>query len=157
VAKEWEIEGLTPDESFREAAGKILRTKSAEMWHYAPGTIVGKDIEELHSMRVSSRRLRAAVDMCVPCYPPKEYARFQAIVSGLTNELGAVRDADVMLDFLERERKRVSKAERAGLNDLIAQVRARREALRPHMVAYLKGLMDEEFQKRFERFVTSEE
>jgi hypothetical protein len=32
-----------------------------------------------------------------------------------------------------------------------------RAALRPHMVAYLKGLMDEEFQKRFERFVTSEE
>jgi CHAD domain-containing protein len=157
MAKEWEIEGLTPDEPFREAAGKILRTKSAEMWHYAPGTIAGEDIEELHSMRVSSRRLRAAVDMCAPCYPKADYARFQRVVNDLTAELGAVRDADVMLDFLQSERKRVTPAERAGLDDLIERVRQQREALRPHMIAYLHGLIGEDFQRRFERFVSGEQ
>ena len=124
MAKEWEIEGLSPDDEFREAARKIILTKSAELWHYAPGTIAGEDIEELHSMRVSSRRLRAAVDVCAPCFPRKSYARWQKRVSGLTEELGAVRDADVMLDFLRRERKQASQAERAGLDDLIEQVTA---------------------------------
>jgi CHAD domain-containing protein len=157
VAKEWEIEGLSPDDEFREAARKIILTKSAELWHYAPGTIAGEDIEELHSMRVSSRRLRAAVDVCAPCFPRKSYARWQQRVSGLTEELGAVRDADVMLDFLRKERKQASQAERAGLDDLIAQVTASREALRPEMLAFLADLERNGFRRRFEAFVQGEE
>lgn len=153
MAKEWEIENLSADDTFKEAAAKIILTKSAEMWHYAPGTIAGEDIEELHSMRVSSRRLRAAVDICAPCYPARGYARFQRTVNDLTGELGAVRDADVMLDFLRRERERVSPAERAGLDDLIAVVSAQREALRPHMIAYLAELEASGFRRQFEAFV----
>jgi CHAD domain-containing protein len=101
VAKEWEIPNLSGDESFKSAAAKIIKTKSDEMWSYAPGTIAGEDIEELHSMRVSSRRLRAAVDVCAPCFPTRSYRRYQRVVSELTGELGGVRDSDVMLDFLK--------------------------------------------------------
>ena len=153
MAKEWEIKNLSPDDSFRAAARKIILTKSAELWNYAPGTIAGEDIEELHSMRVSSRRLRAAVDICAPCYPARTYRRYQRIVNELTGELGAVRDADVMLDFLRAERARVSPAEEAGLDDLIAIVTAQREALRPHMLAYLADQEAKGFRQEFEAFV----
>lgn len=153
MAKEWEIEGLSPEKSFRAGAAKIITTKVAELWHSAPGTIAGEDIEELHAMRVSSRRLRAAVDVCAPCFSPKPYAHFQQVVSGLTEELGAVRDADVMLDFLRSERERATEDEAPGLDDLIAQVRAQREQLRPKMLAYLAELEATDFRGQFERFV----
>jgi CHAD domain-containing protein len=157
MAKEWEIEGLSPDETFRQAAEKIILTKSAELWHYAPGTVAGEDIEELHSMRVASRRLRAAVDVCAPCYPPRRYARYRRQIAGLTEALGAVRDADVMLDFLRRERAQATAEELPGLDDLIAEVSARREALRPAMLAYLAELEAAGFRQRFERFIREEE
>jgi CHAD domain-containing protein len=153
MAKEWDVEGLTPDESFHAAAAKIILTKSAEMWHYAPGTIAGEDIEELHSMRVSSRRLRAAVDACAPCFAGKTYARYQKVINGLTEELGAVRDADVMLENLAAERKRAAADERPGIDDLIAQVRAQREQARPAMLAHLAALEADDFRRQFEAFV----
>lgn len=153
MAKEWDIKGLSPDEPFRRAAAKIIKTKSDEMWSYAAGTIRGEDIEELHSMRVSSRRLRAAVDVCAPCYPRRPYRQVQQVVTELTGELGAVRDCDVMLDFLTAERERVTDAERAGLDDLIAQVRERRERLRPAMIEHLTALQAGDFRARFDRFI----
>jgi CHAD domain-containing protein len=157
VAKEWEIEGLSPDDTFRDAASKIILTKSAEMWHYAPGTIVGEDIEELHSMRVSSRRLRAAVDVCAPCFPRKAYGRLQKTVNGLTDALGAVRDADVMLDFLAGERADARPEERPGLDDLIAQIKAQRDAERPVMIQHLAELEAAGFRQRFESFVRGDD
>ena len=153
MAKEWPVPDLHADDSFAEAARKLITTKSAEMWSYAPGTIAGEDIEQLHDMRVASRRLRAAVDICAPCYPRKAYARMRKAVAEVTDELGGVRDCDVLLDFLKAERKRVSAEERAGLDDLIALATARREELRPTLIAYLTGLEAEGFRARFERFI----
>jgi CHAD domain-containing protein len=157
VAKEWEVPDLSADEPFASAARKIIKTKSDEMWSYAPGTIADEDIEYLHSMRVSSRRLRAAVDICAPCFPRKAYARYRDVISELTGALGSVRDADVMLDFLKRERKQVRAEERAGLDDLIALVRTRREEMRPQMIAYLAELEAGAFRQRFERFLAGGE
>jgi CHAD domain-containing protein len=156
MAKEWTVTGLKPDLPFRAAARLIIKTKSDEMWSYAPGTIAGEDIEELHSMRVSSRRLRAAVDVCAPSYPRKEYARYQRSVSRLTDDLGGVRDADVMLDFLKGERKRATEAELPGIDDLIGQVRQQRERLRPVMIAALAELEANGFRERFDRFIAGD-
>lgn len=155
MAKEWEVKDLTPDEPFRQAAAKIIKTKSDELWSYADGTIAGEDIEELHSMRVSSRRLRAAVDVCAPCYPARPYTRLRQVVSGLTEALGGVRDADVMLEFLRNERRKASEIELAGLDDLIALIEARREALRPAMIETLHRLQREGFRERFDQFIAT--
>ena len=62
MAKAWEVPGLAGDARFREAAGRVILTRWSEMMSYRDGTLLGEDIEELHSMRVSSRRLRAAMD-----------------------------------------------------------------------------------------------
>lgn len=142
MAKERPDSGPRPDDTFRQAAVKIIRPRLAEMWQHLPGTIAGEDVEELHQMRVASRRLRAAVDICAPCFPPKRYAGFRQEVAEVTDALGGVRDCDVLLEFLTAERAGVGPEEEAGIDDMIALITARREALRPGMVAHLSALGD---------------
>ena len=62
MAKAWDVPGLRSGAGFRDAAGRVILTRWREMMSYRDGTLLGEDIEELHAMRVSSRRLRAAMD-----------------------------------------------------------------------------------------------
>ena len=144
---------LDPERTYRSAMRELIGERWGELWRAVPVALAGEDIEGVHDVRVASRRLRAAVDICAPCYPRKAYARMRKAVAEVTDELGGVRDCDVLLDFLKAERKRVSAEERAGLDDLIALATARREELRPTLIAYLTGLEAEGFRARFERFI----
>ena len=132
---------------------RVTRSRARKMWSRLEGTVAGEDSEELHQMRVASRRVRAAFDLCAPCYEAKEYGRYRGIISEITDQLGAVRDSDVMLDFLRQERVAVPAVEQPGLDYLIEQVTAEREQRRPALVAYLEGLMADEFPDRFRRFL----
>ena len=62
MAKAWAVPGLDRRTRFREAAGRVILVRWRETMSYREGTERGEDIEELHAMRVSSRRLRAAMD-----------------------------------------------------------------------------------------------
>ena len=47
--------------SLGEVAFAVLRRQFAEMRDHEPGTRLGEDPEELHDMRVPTRRMRAAM------------------------------------------------------------------------------------------------
>src|SRR5829696_8627446 len=51
---------VDPSMSLGEVAFAVLRTQFAEMRDHEPGTRLGEDPEELHDMRVPTRRMRAA-------------------------------------------------------------------------------------------------
>lgn len=59
----------TPEMPFRVYIGQVIEERFDVMMQYRAGTIAGRDPEELHDMRVSSRRLRAAMDVAVVCFP----------------------------------------------------------------------------------------
>ena len=68
----WRRRGRSPGSGrarFRDAAGRVILTRWREMMSYRDGTLLGEDIEELHAMRVSSRRLRAAMDAFEGAFP----------------------------------------------------------------------------------------
>jgi hypothetical protein len=75
VAKAWDVPGLAGDARFRQAAGRVILTRWREMMSSRDGTLLGEDIEELHSMRVSSRRLRAAMDAFEGAFPRRPALR----------------------------------------------------------------------------------
>ena len=52
--------GVTADDHLAEAGRKVLRFHLARMIAREEGTRAGKDAEELHAMRVATRRQRAA-------------------------------------------------------------------------------------------------
>jgi CHAD domain-containing protein len=74
------------------------------------GVRTSEDIEYIHRMRVASRRLRAALPLFRPCFPPKQYARWMKEIAGITRALGEARDADVQIAFLVKYRKKSNAA-----------------------------------------------
>jgi CHAD domain-containing protein len=61
-----------------------------------------RNIEDVHDIRVSSRRLRACLNIFTDTFPPKKLKIWQRDIKSVTKAYGKVRDLDVQLDWIER-------------------------------------------------------
>ena len=68
MAKPWKILDLNPDESLKQCLHKIALTRIQETFSYESATVKGEDLEALHDMRVSARRLRAVLRIFRDCF-----------------------------------------------------------------------------------------
>lgn len=152
MAKAQKISGLDSETPFRFATGRIIEIRFDEMMRHRSGTILGRDPEELHDMRVASRRLRAVMDVSSGCFP-KQYRYYHQTVKELTDALGGVRDCDVMREALMAYRDPRPEAERPAINRLLQNLRTEREARRLEMLAFFQRLDDERFDVRFRGFL----
>ena len=118
MAKAWDVPGLTRRARFRDAAGRVILTRWREMMSYRDGTLLGEDIEELHAMRVSSRRLRAAMDAFEGAFPAKGFRPLLRRVKQITDTLGDARDLDVAIERLARLVPEMAEDERPGVEGL---------------------------------------
>jgi triphosphatase len=81
---------IGPAMTLGEVAFAVLRRQFAEMRAHEPGTRIGEDPEELHDMRVATRRLRAALRLFEGALP--ERAKwFREELRWLAVSLGVVR------------------------------------------------------------------
>src|ERR671913_470053 len=83
-----------------ELAFRILREQFAVFLTHEPGTRIGEDPEELHNMRVATRRMRAAMKIFEGALPVRTRA-FRDSLKWVAGALGEVRDLDVQLERLE--------------------------------------------------------
>lgn len=146
------ITDLTPEMPFRVYIGHVIEERFDVMMQFRAGTIAGRDPEQLHDMRVSSRRLRAAMDVAVVCFP-KRYAYFHRTVKELTDVLGGVRDCDVLREALIEYRGTRPAEDHPGINRMLASIRAERVEQRVHLVAFFERLEQERFDTRFRGFM----
>jgi CHAD domain-containing protein len=153
VAKAWDVPGLAGDARFREAAGRVILTRWSEMMSYRDGTLLGEDIEELHSMRVSSRRLRAAMDAFEGAFPPKSFRPLLRQVKEITDVLGDARDLDVAIERLGGALAEVPPDERPGIEGLVARYRQERAAESPRIAALFARLERKRFHDQFVRYM----
>jgi len=82
-----------------DLAFAVLRRQLAVLRAKEPGTRLGEDPEELHDMRVATRRLRAALSLFQSVLPVRAQM-FREELGWLARLLGAVRDLDVQLEGL---------------------------------------------------------
>ena len=82
-----------------DLAFAVLRRQLAVLRAKEPGTRLGEDPEELHDMRVATRRLRAALSMFEAVLPVRAQV-FRVELGWLARLLGAVRDLDVQIEGL---------------------------------------------------------
>jgi CHAD domain-containing protein len=153
LAKAWEVPGLRRRSSFAEAGGRVILTRWREMMSSREGTLLGEDIEELHAMRVSSRRLRAAMDAFAEAFPARSFRLHLREVKAVTDTLGGARDLDVAIERLQGLLPQMRPDERAGLEGLIERYRAERAAETASIDALFRRLDAERFGERFERYV----
>jgi CHAD domain-containing protein len=147
--------GIDPDAPFAAAAAETLKIRGPELLEFRAGTLDGSDIEQLHSMRVASRRLRAALEVYAGCFQRKGHKKLLTLVKETADALSEARDLDVQIDYLTGYRAKAPAADRAGIDSLIALLRTRRAEADAHLGPALARLDDEDFSGQVERLVES--
>jgi exopolyphosphatase/pppGpp-phosphohydrolase len=143
--------------SFRETMSALISQRWQTVLAAIPVALAGTDIEGVHDVRVASRRLRAAMDIAAPAFPGKWYKALHRTAKEITGALGEVRDRDVLLEALRKERSAAPLAEHPGIDRLIDRVEGERVAARADMERYLRQLLDGPLRGELERrFGTSE-
>lgn len=124
-----------PGGTVGELAVGIVRRDLAALLDHEPGARAGADPEELHDMRVATRRLRVALTVFSGALPGRA-GRLGAELDWLGNVLGTVRDLDVQLGCVLRWQRDLPVADGAALAELAALLVAERsEARRQLLVA----------------------
>jgi CHAD domain-containing protein len=126
-----------------EVAFAVLRRHFAVMLAHEPGVRLGDDPEELHDMRVATRRLRAALKLYADALP-RRAEQYERDLRFVASALGEVRDLDVHLERLAEEGSRSGEA----LEEVVARLEERRAAARRRMLEILDS-------KRYERLVSN--
>jgi triphosphatase len=121
----------------------ILRRHFAEMLEHEPGVRLDEDPEDLHDMRMATRRLRAALKLYSD-FLPKRSERYERDLRWVAGTLGEVRDLDVHLDRLSEEASR----DGGVLEEVVALLRERRVEAR-------RGMLEALDSNRYERLVAS--
>jgi CHAD domain-containing protein len=147
VAKAEDIT-ITPDEPFRLAASRIVRTRTEELVAHADGVLDTRDIERVHDMRVASRRLRAVLEIFAVCFPPSEFKGVLKDVKALADALGERRDPDVHIAALQDCGRVLTPAHRGGVKWLVQEQRELQTAGNEVLAAALQRMEERGLRER---------
>lgn len=148
--------GVLADDALAEAGRKVLRFHLARMVAREAGTRESSDPEELHHMRVATRRQRAAWRVFGDGFDRKRTARYRRRLRRVAADLGAVRDLDVLIESAQGYQGRQSRVEAAALNPLIEAWRERRESARGVLLRELDSSAYRRWLDGYITFVQSE-
>ncbi|MFO0837590.1 MAG: CHAD domain-containing protein [Phycisphaerae bacterium] len=141
-------------ESWGDFLRGVLRRRARTLSACAPDVAAGGKPDALHDMRVASRRLRAALAVLEPFLPRRRARRLGKSLRRLTRTLGATREADVLIDSLERLREQSAGVlERAAAEHALEHVHARRAREHARMTRDLADLDAARIQRRFKRLL----
>lgn len=130
-----------------EAVYAALRRQFSAFLHHEPGTRLGEDPEELHDMRVASRRMRATMRTFAQMLP-KRAERIEKELKWIAGELGAVRDLDVQIEQFTQWQNITAEIDRDALQIVIDLLAHRRVAARKRMLTTLES-------RRYERLIAA--
>lgn len=131
------------DPSHRLLACQYLRTQLGALIKEVHGVRENRDIEPVHQARVASRRMRSALRMFAECFDAKLATLWRKRISRLTKGLGAARDLDVQIEFLEQFLAGLGEEDRRyrpGVERLRLRLRQQREAVQPKVIKTLDAL-----------------
>jgi CHAD domain-containing protein len=131
--------GIEPDDLMSEAARKTVLFHFERMLAHEDGTRAGVDYEELHDMRVATRRMRAALTVFGPYVDEKAYRPHLKSLRRTGRLLGAVRDLDVFHEKAEHYLDELTEDRRGELEPLFDAWRGEREQRRERMIEWLDG------------------
>ena len=146
------VEGISPDETLETCARQIIVNYFHEMMSYKEGAKEGIDIEFVHDMRVTSRRLRAAMDNFADCFPKKPFKKHYKKIKAITRTMGAVRDLDVLIVRFQNELTNLTGVERADIRRLIEHLQQKHKEARQPMLMLFEELEETGFETEFLEF-----
>ena len=147
--------GLHPTTTMAEAARRTLAVHFGRMLDHEPGTRLGEDREELHDMRVATRRMRAAQRLFAVHIERKVMKPFRKGLRRTGRMLGALRDLDVFHEKTLRYLEGLPEERRGELGPLLKLLGRTRDAAREELLAYLDGEEYRVFCESFAEFLSA--
>jgi CHAD domain-containing protein len=147
--------GVAAEDLHAEAGRKVLRFHLARMLAREAGTRAGNDPEELHGMRVATRRMRAAWRVFGDAYRPAKTRPYRRRLRELAGLLGAVRDLDVLIEATEAYAQAIGSPDLVGLEPLLAAWRGDRDSARERLIVELDSKGHRRFVDEYVDFVSS--
>jgi CHAD domain-containing protein len=128
------ISGLTAETEVADAGRCVLETRLHVVRHNLALAVRkgGQDLENVHQLRVGTRRAGAALDIFQSCLPDKVARRSRRRLRRLRRAAGGARDWDVFILAL-LERKRRSRESRPGNDLLLGYAVGQRTAAQAHL------------------------
>jgi CHAD domain-containing protein len=129
--------GVTADDHVAEAGRKVMRFHVARMFAREAGVRSGRDLEDVHAMRVATRRQRAAWRVFGSAFRPGRTKRYRTGLREMASRLGAVRDLDVLLEAADQYRADLPVSEQRALEPLLNDWRTHRDDARVLLIREL--------------------
>jgi CHAD domain-containing protein len=148
--------GVLADDHIAEAGRKVLRFHFARMLAREAGTREGKDLEELHAMRVATRRQRAAWRVFGPAFRAGRTKTYRSNLRDVASRLGAVRDLDVLLEAADAYRADLPTTEQRALEPLLSGRRMHRDDARRLLIRELDSDGYQQWLEDYGEFVRHE-
>ncbi len=145
---------VLPEDPMALVAWRVFSQQFSRMLSLEKATRKGEDIEALHDMRVSVRRMRAA-EKVFEAYLDSE--KLEPHINGLKKTLGAVgdvRDLDVFQEKVEEYIKKLPSEHEHDLDLLFAVLAGEKEKARENMLAYFNSGKYASFKKEFSDFLS---
>jgi CHAD domain-containing protein len=142
-------------EPIAEASRRTLRRFFDKLLAREDAVSKDEDIEDVHQMRVATRRLRASLQVVGGVYDPELVRRYRRGLRRIAESLGAVRDGDVFIEHVSAYQADLPEADRAQVDRLIAAVSAERERAREQLLAALEAKRYHKLRRDFAAFLTT--
>lgn len=147
--------GVKIDDPMVEAGRKVLGYHFGQMVLHEEGTRLGEDIEQLHDMRVATRRMRSAFDVFSNAYDHKEIKPYLKGLRATGRALGSVRDLDVFMEKAQGYLETLPEEKRHGLDPLLLIWQNERKIEREKMLAHLNSESYLNFKQQFLEFLST--
>lgn len=129
---------LHPGQTLAEAVAAAMHRQGEQLACRQYGLACREDLEFVHEMRVATRRMRSALRL-LDTPAAKACEALAKDLKWLADLLGAVRDADVLLEFLRDCRARLGGKAQRALPRLLAWRRRRRDAAYRALVVAMRS------------------
>lgn len=138
-----------------EAGRKAMLRDFIEMLKHEAGSRSGDDIEDVHDMRVATRRMRSALRLLSEYYKTKTADEHRRSLQRVARALGSVRDLDVMIADLAKFQSPRGEDERVALQATIDVLAKRRESARRQLITALNKNDYARFIDNFSQFLVT--
>jgi hypothetical protein len=102
MARPQTVHGLRPHASVRANAQKIVATRTAEFFSFAPYLTNPVYVTQLHDMRIAAKRLRYALEIFAPALDA-DVAGCITIIKEFQEIVGEIHDDDVLVDVIREQ------------------------------------------------------
>lgn len=117
---------LRPTSTVGEVVQAAIADGLGQLLRFAPGVSGGGDPEDVHKSRVATRKMRSQLGSLSVAVDGEWLKAARSDLGWLAEGLGAVRDADVMIQRIHRSAATLPSSDKKAAKSLIARLEARR-------------------------------